>query len=170
MKKYYPWDDLLREFEQGPDQLTQLVEDLSEELLDSSLDDESWTIRQIVHHIIDGDEIWKGFLKQALGNNDQPFNLFWYWDLSQDDWAEIWQYSERPITPSLKLLRANRYQVLSLLSVIDKPWEQKLEIHFPGGVNEVWTIHDALNMNTIHLQGHLEDIQAILNHINYYLR
>jgi hypothetical protein len=157
-----PWQDLLQEYGQGPDRLSQVVSPLSEDQLDSAPDDENWTIRQIIHHVVDGDDIWTWFVKQALGGKGRPFDLSWYWDLAQDDWAENWHYASRPIGPSLALLKTNREHVLSLLSTVPKPWKYTLELPFPGVESEEWSIQDALWMNTIHLQGHLKDIQDIL--------
>ena len=41
----------------GPNQLETAIVGLSEEELDIAESDGSWTIRQIVHHVADGDDI-----------------------------------------------------------------------------------------------------------------
>ena len=55
------------------------VAGLSENELDSPRG--GWSIRQIVDHIVDGDDLWKTCIKAALGNSEGQFSLLWYWDL-----------------------------------------------------------------------------------------
>ena len=166
MDKILPWDEILLEYSQGPEQLSALVQHLSKDKLDYSPEPAAWTIREITHHIVDGDDIWTGFFKQALGGDRRQFDLSWYWDLSQDEWAQKWSYSQRPIEPALNLLKCNREYVLSLLEAIDEPWSFCLEIPFPDDDPESWSVQVAMQMNTVHLQGHLKDIQANLNKIS----
>jgi len=43
--------------------------------------------RQIVHHIADGDDLWKTYIKIALGNEQAEFTLAWYLAFPQTEWA-----------------------------------------------------------------------------------
>lgn len=54
-----------------------------------------WTIRQIVHHIVDGDDLWKACIKAALGNERGEFSLGWYWSLPQQVRAKRWVCAHR---------------------------------------------------------------------------
>jgi hypothetical protein len=47
----------------GPNQLETAIAGLSEWELDIAESDGTWTIRLIVHHVADGDDIWKVFIK-----------------------------------------------------------------------------------------------------------
>jgi uncharacterized damage-inducible protein DinB len=79
-------------FAAGPTQLEAAIAGLSEGELDRAEGDHTWTIRQLVHHIADGDDIWKGFIKRATGNPGGTFDLQWYWEMPQDEWVEHWAY------------------------------------------------------------------------------
>ena len=67
----------------GPAQLEAVLMGLTESDLDLAQTSDSWTIRQIVHHLADGDDLWKTCIKAALGNSEGSFSLQWYWDKPQ---------------------------------------------------------------------------------------
>jgi hypothetical protein len=161
MGKNRSWEKLLREYKESPEILAEAVRDLSDAELDQTPDDENWSIREIVHHIIDGDSLWTAFIKQALGGQDRPFELFWYWDLTQDEWAEKWSYGTRPIEPGLALLQANRDYLVSLLSSNSEAGSHSLEIPSPDGDSDTWSVRRAMLWNLKHTQVHLEEIKNI---------
>jgi hypothetical protein len=74
-------------------QLRTAVEGLIETDLDLAPVHGGWTIRQIVHHLVDGDDLWKDCIKAALGNPQGIFTLQWYWGVTQDVWADKWHYA-----------------------------------------------------------------------------
>jgi len=158
------WQELLKEYQKGPERLTKIIQKLPENSLDQSVDKDSWTIRQIIHHIVDGDDIWNIFIKQALGGQGGEYiGLGWYWKVPQDEWVEIWAYSQRDIESSLALYRANRGSMVSLLLAVPDGWQRTLEITWPGGETQTLSIRDVVQMHVNHLQGHSDDIQGILN-------
>jgi hypothetical protein len=146
----------------GPQRLEAVLAGLSEAELDTALSNDSWTIRQIVHHIADGDDIWKGFIKMAMGNPQAEFTLEWYWRLPQVTWAQEWAYASRPIEPSLGLLCANRAHVVQLLECIPGAWEKSLLVHWPNGEEQTISVGWVVELQTRHLEGHIEDIRMIL--------
>jgi len=157
------WEKLLGKYKKGPELVAETVKDLSNEQLDLAQDDENWTIREIIHHIIDGDSLWTSFIKQALGGQDRPFELFWYWDLAQDEWAEKWAYGIRPIESGLSLLRANCDYLVSMLSSVPKAGSYSLEIPWPNGDSATWTVRRVMVWNLKHTKDHLDDIKVILD-------
>jgi uncharacterized damage-inducible protein DinB len=46
----------------GPKQLEAAIAGLPEVNLDIAERDGTWTIRQILHHIADGDDLWRSFI------------------------------------------------------------------------------------------------------------
>jgi hypothetical protein len=152
---------ILALYEDGPEQVQAALAGLSQAELDAAPDAENWSIRQIVHHVVDGDDIWKTFVKIALGNSEATFELQWYWDIPQTAWAESWAYADRGIEPSLALLRANRRHVAQLLRVIPDAWERSLTIKWPGGDLQQVTVGWVIEMQSRHVMGHVEDIQRI---------
>jgi len=98
--------------------LEQTVSGLRDSELDFKPPRGGWCIRQIVHHIVDGDDIWKFGVKMAIGNEQAEFSLGWYSSQTQDTWADRWAYNQRSIGASLSLLKAIREHVLQLLTSV----------------------------------------------------
>ena len=51
-------DAIIARYADGPAQLEAAIAGLTEEELDLAQTADTWTIRQIVHHVVDGDDIW----------------------------------------------------------------------------------------------------------------
>ena len=86
---------ILAQYADGPAQLESALAGLTETDLDLTLSADSWSIRQIAHHTVDGDDIWKTCIKTALGNSDALFSLQWYTAKPQMEWSESWAASCR---------------------------------------------------------------------------
>jgi uncharacterized damage-inducible protein DinB len=145
----------------GPRSLETAVAGLSQADLDLSLSSDSWTIRMIVHHVADGDAIWKSFIAQALGNVGGEFRLQWYWEIPQDEWAKRWNYAQREIETSLAFFRANRRHTTQLLEHKPDALEKTLQIRWPDGKEQGISVRWVVEMQTQHVQGHVRDIQRI---------
>ena len=143
----------------GPDLLDTAIAGLTTAALDIAESDGRWTIRQIVHHVVDGDDIWKSFIKQAIGNPGSRFELQWYWELPQDEWVARWGYASRAIEPSLALFLANRVHIVQLLQEIPAAWEQTLLIKWPNGDEQEVSVAWVVEMQAQHVPGHAEDIR-----------
>lgn len=76
----------LSRFGEGPSLLEAVVMGLEDDVLDSVPAGGGWTIRQIVHHVVDGDDIWKLGIKMAMGTELAEFPLGWYMEMSQEAW------------------------------------------------------------------------------------
>ncbi len=70
--------EILMEYAAGPALVAEAIRGLSEEQLELKLAEEGWSIRQLVHHIADGDYLWKEFLLRAAGEPEVEFSLGWY--------------------------------------------------------------------------------------------
>jgi uncharacterized damage-inducible protein DinB len=154
-------DTILALYANGPAQLEAAIAGLTEEELNLAQSADTWTIRQIVHHVVDGDDIWKIGIKAALGNSSGTFTLQWYWDKPQDEWVKSWDYAGRDLEPSLALFRANRRHILQLLSQMPDAWERSMSIEWPNGQEERITIGYIVEMQAGHVLGHIDDIRTI---------
>ena len=150
---------IIAEYAGGPKQLEVAIADLPKGCLDFAENDTTWTIRQIVHHVADGDDIWKVFVKRAVGNPGGRFDLQWYWDKPQDEWVQSWAYAVREIEPSLALFRANRAHIVQLLSSIPSAWEQRLSVRWPSGEEHLVSVGWVVEMQARHVPGHVDDIR-----------
>jgi hypothetical protein len=145
----------------GPARLEAALAGLAASDLDLALDRDSWTIRQIVHHLADGDDLWKTCIKAALGNPEGLFSLHWYWDKPQTAWAENWRYAGRGIGSSLALLAANRRHIVELVQQTPGAWEKSIRLKWPEGEEERITVGEVLRSQANHVAGHIDDIQRI---------
>ena len=152
---------ILAEYATGPELAQDAIQGLSEDQLDLKLSEDSWSIRQLVHHITDGDYLWKEFLLRALGEPEREFNLEWYWCLPQDDWVKRWSYAGRDVTHSLELFAANRQHTLELLKQVPGLWDKCLLIPNHQGGQERVSVGEVVEMQSRHVVGHVEDIHQI---------
>ncbi len=153
--------EILSQYAGGPEVLAEAIQGLTEEQLDIKLAVDSWSIRQLVHHIADGDYLWKEFLLRAMGEPEKEFSLEWYWCLPQDEWVKRWSYAEREVAHSLELFRANRQHTLELLEQVPGLWDRCLLIPKRDGGQERVSVGEVVEMQAGHVLGHVEDIQKI---------
>ena len=152
---------LLTHYTKGPEQLEAALAGLEGIDLDVAKTPDSWTIRQIVHHIVDGDHLWNLCIKAALGDSRGLFSYLWYWEKPQDEWADNWEYARREIAPSLALFRANRQHISQLLQQAPDAWERYALVTLPDGEEKATPVWYVVEMQTQHVEGHIADIQAI---------
>jgi len=154
-------DTILARFKEGPAQLEHILEGLTEVDLDYIPARGGWTIRQIVHHIADGDDIWKLGIKMALGIEQVEFMLNWYSAIPQTDWANSWVYSNRSVKISLVLLNAIRSHILELLDQIPDAWDKTIKFRNPDGEFEYTTVGFVVEMQADHVFHHIKRIHEI---------
>jgi uncharacterized damage-inducible protein DinB len=154
-------ESVLKEYAEGPAQLACALTGLAEAQLDLGLSPDSWSIRQIVHHIVDGDDLWKTCIKMALGNQDASFTLEWYTRKSQMEWSESWAYSGRGLESSLALYRANRQHILDLLEHVPDAYGKSIRFQRPGKEEVRITVYDVIELHVQHLDEHLQAIRGI---------
>ena len=154
-------ESTLRRYVDGPALLENTLSELQLTDLDKPPADGGWTIRQIVHHIVDGDDIWKTCIKIALGNDQAEFTLSWYWSRTQEDWAERWAYSSRSLEESLALLKAIRNHVCQLLTMRPDGWTRSAVVRDSKGTLERVTVGFVVEMQADHLMHHVNRILDI---------
>ena len=154
-------DAILAHYADGPAQLEAAIAGLTETELNLAQTTDTWTIRQIVHHIVDGDDVWKICIKAALGNSKGIFSLHWYWDVPQDTWVESWDYAGRAIEPSLALFHANRRHIVQLVQQVPNAWERHILIRWPDEQEEQITVGWVIEMQADHVVAHINDIRTI---------
>lgn len=152
---------VLELFEQGPALLENTIAGLKDSELDYTPTNGGWSIRQIVHHIADGDDIWKICIKMALGNEKAEFNLQWYSAFPQIEWAKRWNYESRSIDASLALLRASRNHIIQLMKYANDGWSKAVHFLKPGGGTETVTVGFIIQIQSEHVVHHVKRISAI---------
>jgi hypothetical protein len=159
-------ESVLTRFMEGPALLERALDGLQDSDLDATPSKGGWTIRHIVHHIVDGDDIWKICIKVALGDDGAEFALDWYRTQSQDAWTEKWAYAHRPLDESLTLLKAIRDHVRQLLEYAPDGWHRSVEFRNPDGTTERLPVGAIIEMQADHVEHHVKRIRAIRGEIN----
>ena len=147
----------LEQYASGPEELKKVLKNLSEEDLNLSREDGKWTIRQIVHHIVDADDIWETCIKAALGNSGCNFDISWY--LLDNRCSKSLEYLTRPIDDALILFRATRKHITGLINHLAQPWERYITISRNDMKDEKkFTVSNMIKWQNTHLQIHLRQI------------
>jgi uncharacterized damage-inducible protein DinB len=149
-------------FREGPFLFEAVVKGLKDDVLDFIPSRGGWTIRQIVHHVVDGDDIWKLGIKMAMGSENAEFSLGWYGGMSQETWGDRWAYGSRPIEASLSLLKASREHILQLLDSGTDVWNRAVLLRTRDGQIERVPVGFVIQMQADHVFHHLRRIRDIL--------
>jgi len=158
-------DSILARYIEGPALLGHALAGIQASDLDAPPSQGGWTIRQIVHHIVDGDDLWKTCVKVALGNEQAEFSLEWYRTQPQEHWAKCWAYERRSLDVSLALLKANRSHILQLLEQVPDGWHRSVGFPKSNGETERVPVGAVVEMQADHVEHHVKQIRAIRSEI-----
>ena len=153
-------DDLLALYMRGPGNLEDALRDLSEQELDLRREPGEWSIRQIVHHIVDGDDLWTMGIKAALANSGCLYSHDWY--TSDNACAEPLDYAGRAIDTAVALFRANRAYVRQMLEHLPGAWERYVLFRwYYAQEAEQLTVGAMVRMQAIHAFQHVDEIYEV---------
>jgi hypothetical protein len=153
---------LLEKYLKLPARLEAAIEGLDEAQIDLTLGT-GWSIREYVHHTVEGEMMWQIFLRAILGTNGIEFPIQWYFAITQDAWAERWASGKRAVGPTLALFRGSTASLVELLrNMPAEAWEHYGRVTWPGKEKETrLTVRDIVNIHLGHMDQHTADIQAI---------
>ncbi len=155
-------EETLERYAHCPEELESVVSTLSEEDLELSSAPGAWSIRQIVHHIADGDDLWSMAIKAALARSGVHYNQNWY--TTDNAIAEPLDYARRGIEPALALFRAQRAHIAQLIQHLpDDAWERYIFFSWPDvEAEEQVTAGTMIRWQARHAEDHIEAIRRIL--------
>jgi catechol 2,3-dioxygenase-like lactoylglutathione lyase family enzyme len=155
-------EETLERYANCPDALETTVSGLSEEDLELSSAPGEWTIRQLVHHIADGDDLWSMAIKAALARSGFHYSQDWY--TTDNAIAEPLDYARRAIEPSLALFRAHRAHIVQLMQHLPGSWERYIVFRWPNTeAEEQITAGTMIRWQARHAEEHIEAIRRILH-------
>jgi uncharacterized damage-inducible protein DinB len=153
-KEKYSADDLkwyINTIELFPAKIKQVVKGLSDEQLDTQYRDGGWTIRQVVHHVVDSHINSYTRFKLALTEDNPAIRPY-----DEAVWAELPEAKTGPVELSVPLLDAlHRRWVVMLKNIPARQFERKL--YHPGSKMEM-TIASLLHLYAWHCDHHLAHI------------
>jgi uncharacterized damage-inducible protein DinB len=142
----------IREIAELPNNLREMVKNMSEEQIDSPYRPEGWTIRQVVHHV--GDSHLNSFIRFKLALTEKNPTIRPY---AEDLWAETAEY-KMPVDVSLNLIDSiHRRWVALLESMSDEDFARTLNHPETG----VWTLENLLGMYVWHGKHHTAHINNL---------
>lgn len=146
-------EELLVAYVQAPEQLAGLLADLDAADLDLSLASGSWTIRQIVHHLADGDSLLMRGIRVALAESGRSYTHNWPGSNEAYINADLLAL---PIEPAVALFQAIRGYIHQLILATPEPWERAVH-----DSDDVWTVRRFIILKVRHTLEHLAEIRAI---------
>jgi catechol 2,3-dioxygenase-like lactoylglutathione lyase family enzyme len=148
-------EEWLALYKQGMDELEAALEGLEDADLDLALAPGEWTIRQIVHHVADGDGLFLLGMKMALAEPDRTYVQNWPKD--NQSYSANLKYAERDVAPSLALLRAIRLNIIQLIEHIPDAWQHSVR----DEQGRPWTFERSMGIVTRHALEHAAEIREI---------
>lgn len=138
----------LAAYEIGPERLRAALAGLSDAGLDQPQAPGEWSIRQIVHHLAEGEPVWVRCIVFAIGNPGCTVVLSGY--TNNDDWATALDYAGRPVEAAVDLFAASRRYVAQLLRHLPTAWEHSLGLQALGGPEARAILGDLLDKYAEH--------------------
>lgn len=140
----------------SPAELRKLVENLSDKELAKTYRDDSWNIRQIVHHISDIQYLHYFRMKKAITEPDSNDMAL----INMNEWSATTDSLTAPVTDSLLTFEAITTRYMFLASTLT---EDQLAIRYYHPLRQIWfTQKDALAISAWHVQHHLGHVRWAL--------
>lgn len=89
----------------GPDDLKAALDGLSEADYDLTREEGGWSVRQVLHHIVDAEMVMLGELRVGIGVSGVKFAPNWQ---GNDEMDKGLQYASEPVAPAIALFGASR--------------------------------------------------------------
>lgn len=153
-KENYSADDLksyISSIETFAGRIKDSVNGLNDMQLDTPYRPDGWTIRQVVHHVVDSHVNCYCRIKLALTENNptiRPYN--------EADWAELPEAKTAPVEPSLEFLH-HLHKKLTIVTKNIMPEQFKRTLYHPESKQQM-TIESLLHLYGWHCEHHLAHI------------
>ena len=145
-------DELLKQYEKGPDLLKTAIAGVREDQFDQAPVPGKWSIRQVVCHIADFEPVYADRMKRVLVE-DNP-TMF---GGDPDVFAAGLHYDKRSVHEELELISVVRRQMAVILRNTDVDDFQRTGVHSEAGP---LTLETLLERITRHIPHHLTFIEA----------
>ena len=142
--------DLMTDYGRGAAAVDAALEGITDEELDRHPTD-GWSARQVVHHLADSESMAYIRLRRLIAEDDPLIQGY-----DEPEWARRLHY-DRPIEPSLALLRAVRAASLQLLERLDPAEWSRTGTHTESGP---YSVEGWLRIYAAHPREHADQIRA----------
>ena len=138
-----------------PERLSTLVNELSEEQLDTPYRDGGWTVRQVVHHLADSHHNSYTRFKWALTENRPLIKVY-----EEKKWSELIDAKTAPISLSISYLIALHAKLVYFLTRLTPEELQNSYIHPVGNLNV--SVAENIGKYAWHSNHHFAHIENLI--------
>jgi DinB family protein len=144
--------DLLERYRAGAAEVDEALAGITAEELDRRPPEpDGWTARQVAHHLADSEAMAYTRLRRLLADDDPVIAGY-----DEPVWAKRLHY-DRPIEPSVAVMRAVREASVQLLESIDEAEWTRTGTHTESGP---YSVEGWLRIYASHPHEHAEQIRA----------
>ncbi|RKN83714.1 DinB family protein [Paenibacillus ginsengarvi] len=142
--------ELIEKYKRGPSELLQAIAGLNDAEMDKTRAPGKWSMREIVHHIIDCDMNYFQINRYALADTG---STFFFNEFNGDVWNSKMDYKNRSIELEMRLFTMMREYIAYLCTTLPNSLDRVL-MHEHGKA----TVHAALEHDVQHATHHIEQI------------
>jgi len=128
--------------------------DLSESELSKTYAEDKWSVRYLLHHIVDAETVLYDRVRRVIS---KPNQVIWAFD--QDAWSKGLEYDKMPLQINKNIYIAVRASVIHLASQYYNSLGNHSFVHSQTGSR---TLRDEFDKIAWHNEHHLQQIQAAL--------
>lgn len=151
-------------YAQGSDDLEASLVGLTEETIDIAAAAGEWTIREIVNHIAEVEVRATFWMTIAIGNSGADVDFDWF-PGTNTVWGATLRFDQRPIAPSLALIRQIRAYLVTLLDAIEDVGARHIIYSYSnpeiGWEPTQFTVDEMVRGYTEHIYEHIAEIGKI---------
>ena len=155
-QKLEEWITILEMF---PSQLRDMVSEMNDSQLDTPYRPDSWTVRQLVHHIADSHQHCYIRFKWALTEDNPTIKPY-----EQDEWAKQPDLEGMPVEWSLRLIEAVHYKLVRLIRSMTSEDFKRTFVH-PDD-NSVVALKENVGVYAWHSMHHFMHIANLVKREN----
>ncbi len=141
---------------QTVDELEAALAGLSTADIDLRREPDSWTIRQIVHHLADSDILFLPHMQKVLREPGSAYTPNWP---GGNDMVSEPYYTERPIASSVALYHAIHEHIGQLASYIPDAWQRSVKVQ--DGEEREESFGMVVTNSLTHALEHIDEINEI---------
>ena len=137
------------------DDLTALLKDVDETLLEKPYREGGWSARKVIHHLMDSHMNSYIRFKMALTEDNPTIKPY-----SEDDWASMPDGNQAPIAWSIEGLRYIHLRWVYLMETLQEENWKKTYLHPERGIT--YQLDKVLGIYAWHCEHHLRHIASVL--------
>lgn len=153
-------NEWIKTLECFPEELENLVKNLTQSQLDTPYRENGWTIRQVIHHCADSHHNSYTRFKWAITENKPVIKTYY-----EDRWAELFDSKTAPIQLSLDVIRALHAKWVYFLKGLSDTELNNSFIHPEG--NEEVSLKENIGIYAWHCKHHYAHIKQLLVRNNW---